>query len=89
LGRALLVVPVGTTACRTPFAVVVLDRRHQPRPDQAQDVSVDNPTRHASQQLRVRDAVEVAAQIGVYHLRVAGVQRNSPTKAVVDGTYSV
>jgi isocitrate/isopropylmalate dehydrogenase len=38
-------------------------------------VPIDNPTRHAFQQFRMRNAVEVAAQIRVYHLRVAGVQQ--------------
>jgi hypothetical protein len=58
LRRAFLVVPVGTTARRAPLAVVVLDRRQQPRLNQVQDVPIDYPTRHAAQQFRMRNAVE-------------------------------
>ena len=75
LRRAALAVPVRPTPRRASLAVVLIDRRHQPRLDQAQDVSINNPTRHALQQFRMRNAVKVAAQIRVYHLRVASIQQ--------------
>lgn len=38
-------------------------------------MSIDNTTRHALQQFRMGNAIEIAAQIRVYHLRVARVQQ--------------
>jgi len=52
-------------------AAPLFDRRFEPHLDEMQHMPVDDPAGHGPEQVRVRNAVEIARQIGVYHVGVA------------------
>ena len=56
---------------RTPF----LNRRLQPQLDEPQHFAVDDAARYTTQQLRMRDRVEVLRQIGVHDIGVAPAEK--------------
>jgi len=51
--------------------VVLLDWRLEPHLDEAQDVAIHNTSGHRLEEVRVRNRIEVARQIGVYDIGVA------------------
>jgi len=57
-----------------PALVAFLDRRFQPHLDEMQHVSIADSPSHRLHQIGVGNAVEVAAQVGVDHLRVPSIQ---------------
>ena len=70
LGCATRVAPAAAHA-PFPVAIPVLDRHLQPQLDQPQHIAVDDTAGHRSQEVRVRDRVEILRQVGVDDVGIA------------------
>ena len=57
-----------------PTPVGFVHRGFEPRLEQCQDVTVADATGHRFQKLRVRDTIEIPAQIRIHHFRVAAAE---------------
>jgi hypothetical protein len=62
---------------QAPFSVSIpfLNRRLQPQLDKPQHFAVDDAARHTTQQLRMRDRVEILRQIGIHDIGVAPAEK--------------
>ena len=75
LRRAPALVPVAGCPMLLSPLVLLLDRSFQPHLDQMQHRSIDDSTSQTAHQLRVRDGVEVSAQVGIHHLSMSARQQ--------------
>src|SRR5580692_1633 len=74
LRRAALA-PFASSQAPSSVSIPLLNRRLQPQLDEPQHFAVDDAARHTTQQLRVRDRVEVLRQIGIHDIGIAPAEK--------------
>ncbi len=86
LRRSPMIVPIPSRPTHPPTPVGFFHRGFEPRLEQCQDVTVADATGHRFQKLRVRDTIEIPAQVRIHHLRVPGIHQRMDVANRVLGT---